>query len=577
MVSKIRVRTFFFLASLAITHSAHARPTIKVITDVVIPATTTNPTSDAGRAMIPVPSSDATSPGVVFSCPTGFERTNWSGQFAICKQNDNWCRGRRPICVRKESVDPDAPANLDSSKTVVTRLFLKKNAVCPASSILAGKIPDCEFGRCNQGTWSICAKTESLNLRQGGLYLSNLILTTHGLHVNTPPCNQGIRSISIVDGGNGYLNGHQTVCEMQATLARRNDAPVVPIAIKILNQPQNYSVRVSPAKFHVKASINSVGRVLNYQWQKSPNGTAWSDIAGATAPDLVEPITPLQFNTPRKIYYRVVVNSPPPQRSVAVEPVTSEVAQLSILGGAPSLMPARITCDKVPQSVTLNESLFASFSTSCSVNLPNATLAYQWQIAPSDSSVWSITGQNSPTLNLQFAQREVLTFRPTMVRVKVSVSTPSTPQVTPLTTNKVLLSIPNDLAGKFPATISMLQYPSDSALFGGRAKITAVAEVNRSEAITFRWQTFVEGPGWVDIAQQYTWASVETEGTEGEPYRSALSINVAGTDSVRETFATNRFFRVVVSSPAAPPVTTGKTQLRYQSGGTSQRGDLVFF
>jgi hypothetical protein len=77
--------------------------------------------------------------------------------------------------------------------------------------------------------------------------------------------------------------------------------------ITIGTQPANASV-TSPASatFTVVSTINN-GGALSYQWQVSPNGTAWANITGATAATLTVDDTDAEYVTGN--FFRVVVSA----------------------------------------------------------------------------------------------------------------------------------------------------------------------------------------------------------------------------------------------------------------------------
>jgi hypothetical protein len=256
------------------------RGTIRVITDVLIPTGM----ATAPRATLPQANDQ------VLGCPAGYQRSNYSGQFAICL--GTVCKGRKPLCVKYETIHPDdllASRPSQSGKTVVWRVR-PSLAACGDNSILAGQMPNCSAGSCPaQGAWNVCADTRRLDYSSGGGYLSDLKVTEHGLHHHTPACPAGLGvSAGFADGGGGYLYGNQRICQGSSIFEGRPlptpPPPSVP-GISFTLQPTDQNVENGRAYFTVMATTNRRGATINYQWQECPYGNqtrGCRDIPGET-------------------------------------------------------------------------------------------------------------------------------------------------------------------------------------------------------------------------------------------------------------------------------------------------------
>lgn len=257
------------------------RGTIRVITDVLIPTGM----ATAPRATLPQANDQ------VLGCPAGYQRSNYSGQFAICL--GTVCKGRKPLCVKYETIHPDgllASRPSQSGKIVVYRVR-PSLAACGDDSILAGQMPNCSAGSCPaQGAWNVCADTRRLDYSSGGGYLSDLKVTEHGLHRLSPACPAGLGvSAGFADGGGGYLYGIQRICQGSSIFEGR-PAPPAPTprtvaGINIYQQPTDTSGELGYADFSVYASTNRRGVTLKTQWQECDTSNTsrgcWN-IRGAT-------------------------------------------------------------------------------------------------------------------------------------------------------------------------------------------------------------------------------------------------------------------------------------------------------
>lgn len=337
-------------AANAQTNSVVGRGTIRVITDVLIPTGLAN----QPRATLPQANDQ------VLGCPAGYQRSNYAGQFAICL--DTVCKGRKPLCVKYETISPDAL--LDGSPSVATKAVVWRLrpslTACGANSILAGKMPNCSTGSCSvQRPWNVCADRRELDLRSGGSYLSDLKVTAHGLHRPSPPCPAGLGvAAGFADGGGGYLWGNQRICQGSSNLAPRQQPPPPerPAPIRITQFPADAYWNGSPVMFSVRATTTRPNTRLSYQWYKVGHFDQLELIPGATSSDMTVSSPPLESGYER---FEVRISGP------GLTPRTLTVNLL---------MPYRITEEPADQ---VSDGGWVVFSVGA-VSNRNRTLSYRW-------------------------------------------------------------------------------------------------------------------------------------------------------------------------------------------------------
>lgn len=127
---------------------------------------------------------------------------------------------------------------------------------------------------------------------------------------------------------------------------------------------------------------------LTYQWQSSPNGTAWTDISGETDDDYNPPV----LNTAGNYYYRAVISD-------ACDSYNTDTGPKD---------PKRITivADPTVTVTTQNGTTFCQGATNIllsdhlnfQINLGSATYSYQWQYSTNPGGPWTnISSPNIPT------------------------------------------------------------------------------------------------------------------------------------------------------------------------------------
>jgi DNA-binding beta-propeller fold protein YncE len=151
------------------------------------------------------------------------------------------------------------------------------------------------------------------------------------------------------------------ICLALAACGGSADAPPPPESVPtVLTPPADQSVvEGSAATFSVSASG---AQPLSYQWAGSPDGIAFTDIAGATSASYNTGATTLAQSGTR---YRVVVSN-------SLGSVTSSAALLTI---TPAVVAPAITMQPADQTVT------APATATFNVTATGTTPSYQWQFS----------------------------------------------------------------------------------------------------------------------------------------------------------------------------------------------------
>jgi hypothetical protein len=574
-----------------------SRRPIRVITDVFLPPAPRTATAPLNLVF----------PGNVYDCPTGYQRTNFSGQFAICQ--GPYCSGRRPLCVQYQTINPDALLARRPSVTtqrVVTRVRQTKGA-CGTTSFLAGKMPDCSATSCNTvNGWNICADIAQLNLNTGGPFLSKLWVTTHGFHSSPPSCPAGMgRSAAFVDGGGGFLSGYQLICQASSSLKARVLAgvPQPPLQLQITEQPVDQISLGEPVTFSVGAVVNR-NIALLYQWQQQTLD-AWVDVRGETGSSFTtEALSAeeLQRSDGGSRPYRVKVTAPGAQPISVV----SQVARVTFQAPPQELPPARIDCNYIPEWVIPDEKAGVyslQISPVCSVNRP-VPLETSWKvcvagIAAADScyQVPNCSQSNSAETACSSTRGGALSignlFQVTGVTAeafsssRVYLTLSATAQGIDGFQSSRILVLPDVSEGIppiAPVVIVVIQGPDNTPSFWGPetsaqrptdGKFRVLTSINRrvtQATLSFQWQ-YRDMVGnsrgeWQAVEQNWVSVSVSGESPPAsnlESYRTSwisdLTVPLSGMtlDDATNWVHPKRQFRVVISSsdPSVTPVTRG--------------------
>lgn len=153
--------------------------------------------------------------------------------------------------------------------------------------------------------------------------------------------------------------------------------PPVPAGVAV--QPSDAQSRVGQAP---SFSVTASGTNLSYQWQSSPDGLAWTDVAGATTETLTLPTATLADSGR---LYRVVVRN-------SLATVTSRAVTLSVL---PALAKPLFTAQPQDRSVVAGDS--TTFTATASGE-PVPTL--QWETSLDGQSWLPVGGATTSTLTV---------------------------------------------------------------------------------------------------------------------------------------------------------------------------------
>ncbi|UYZ59697.1 T9SS type B sorting domain-containing protein [Hymenobacter latericus] len=200
-----------------------------------------------------------------------------------------------------------------------------------------------------------------------------------------------------------------------------------------------------------------------YQWQSSADGTAWTDIAGATA----ETFAPGPLTT--TTYYRRQVRSGP------CGPVETPAVIIRVL---PPLAPGSIAADQTICAGTAP----APLTSTAPASGGSGTFTYQWQSSPNGSTWADIPGANAATL-APGALTATAYFR------RISTNTCGS-----VASNSVVINVlPALTAGSIAA--------SQTLCFGATpAPLTSTAAASGGAGtIAYQWESSADGTSWTAL------------------------------------------------------------------------------
>lgn len=311
-------------------------------------------------------------------------------------------------------------------------------------------------------------------------------------------------SIAAVDVA---MNGHRfraaasagstTVFSSAATLTVS-----APVATAITAQPADAS---AVAGGNASFAVTATGTSLSYQWQSSPDGAAWSNLAGATQPTLVLQAVTLGDNGRR---YRVQVSN-------TVGSVTSSAALLSVTAasGAPIVT-------SQPLSVSTIVGQTATFAGGA-IGTPSPT--YQWQ----QSTDGGATYQNIPLANAAAYTTSPAVIGDNGKRFRFV----ATNTMGSVTSNPAVLSVgagaaptvlanPTDQSAAYPYNDFMPNTATFTAAFAGTPTPTLQWQISRDGGLNF---SNISGA----TAARYT-TPVLTDADNDSRFR-LVATNIAGT------------------------------------------------
>ena len=235
---------------------------------------------------------------------------------------------------------------------------------------------------------------------------------------------------------------------------------VVP-TVTISAQPQAQSTSNGSASFSVTASA-SVGGTLSYQWQRSTDGTNFSNISGETSSSLS--LSSLTVSSDQ-YKYRVSVSA-----DYNAQSVTSNSATLSVV--------PVVSISVQPSNQSASNGA-ASFSVTAGASLGGSVTGYQWQVSSDGVNYSNISGATSSTLSLTGL---TLNEHDNDYRVVVSGSNGASS----VTSQIAVLSV--------VPVISISSQPSNQTTSDGNASFSVTASANMGGSISsYQWQRSTDG------------------------------------------------------------------------------------
>ena len=274
---------------------------------------------------------------------------------------------------------------------------------------------------------------------------------------------------------------------------------------------------------------SGLGNTYIYQWQRSPNGTFWSNVAGATSNSYTVGVADENDRL------RIQVTAVNPDANVsAVSPATAVV---------PSAPPVNTGVPVISGTTHRGDVLTA---TAGQWSGPGVDCAYQWQRSANGSTWTAITGATAASYILGLADEG------DVIRVVVTATNPDgVASVSSQPSATVIASMPGNTS---PPTVS------GSAVRAATLTSAAGIWTGNGNALSYQWQRSPDGTTWTSISGATDSAYSPAVADEGDRLRVLMTeTNSDGSLSV-PSGATS----AVVS---APPVNTVAPSL---SGATER-------
>ena len=306
-----------------------------------------------------------------------------------------------------------------------------------------------------------------------------------------------------------------------------NNAPINSGVPTLTGNPQRAGVLTTTA-----GTWTGLGNIITYQWQRSPDGTAWTSINGATATTYTA-----QF-ADEGDFVRALVTATNPSGVTSTPTASTQI----IAPFPPGNTAVPVISGVAERGVTLNATLGTWTG-------PDNVYSYQWQRDAGEGYV-NISGATAASYTL------VTDDENATVRVLVTATdADGTVTVASAATSPVTDAIPVNTA--VPQITGTIQ-----------RGFTVVAAVGTWAGIgnsyTYQWQRSADGISWTNISSATTSTYVVDKVDESDRLR--VMVTVANPDG---TASTPSAATIVV--PTSPPVATTAPSFV----GTAQRGNVL--
>ncbi len=302
-----------------------------------------------------------------------------------------------------------------------------------------------------------------------------------------------------------------------------------PPAVK--TNPANQSATAGATVTFTAAATGSPAPTV--QWQSSPDGTTWSNIAGATSASYSFTATTSASGT----QYRAVFTN-------SLGTATTTAAKLSV---------------NAPPAVTINpasQSVLAGATVSFTAAATGAT-SQQWQVSTNNGTSWTnIAGATGAS----YSVKTTTAMSGYEYRMTFTNSFGSTSSAAATLTVAVAPAVTTS-----PASVT--------AVAGQAVAFTAAA--SGSPTPTVQWQSSANGTTWTNIsgATSTTYTVTATSALTGYQYRAVFS-NAAGTATTAAAKLTVNWSPTVTSGPAAQSVLAG-TAVSFTAAATGSPAPTV--
>jgi hypothetical protein len=438
-------------------------------------------------------------------------------------------------------------ANLDATVSVPSNVTATVSATPPVNTAVPGISGTAQRGlilNSAVGTWNGIAVGFSFQWQRSsdGTTWTNITGAT-GASYQLAPADEGDTVRLVVTGTNP--DGTSTAASPpSATVAAT--PPVNTVLQAITGTAQRGQTLISSA-----GTWLGIGNTYAYQWQRSSNGSTWTNVGGATTGSY--PLGTADESTQLRV---VITATNLDGTSTATSAPTATV---------PSAAPVNTVAPTVTGTSRRGFILSATPGTWAGIG---NTLAYQWQRSTDNGNTWSsIAGATSTTYALGVGDEGAI------VRILVTESNPDA--------TVSAASNPTAQVGTSPPANNSLPTIRGIAQRGNTLSSTTGAWAGTGNTFTLQWQRSADsGTTWTNITGATGVIYTVQAPDEGDVLR--LTVTAANPDG--SASAASPASAIAIASPpvnTAPPVVTGTPQrtatLNTSSGGWSGAGVIVSY
>ena len=283
----------------------------------------------------------------------------------------------------------------------------------------------------------------------------------------------------------------------------------------ITTQPSSKSVYRGAATSLEIAATTAYG-TLSYQWQSSTDGSAWTDISGATSTTYYPSTTTVSVT-----YFKCVVTSTDSGQSKSATSATASFVVNATPKAYISVQPADATA-------------FVGETKSVSVTASGNSLAYQWYSSSDGSTFTQISGATSSSYTYPTS-----TVGETYYKCEIT------------NTLNGYTAVESTRAAKITvANVSVPVFvinPQSEVVYIGTVASDLTASATSNASITYQWQSSSNGSSWTNISGKTGTSYTPPSNTVGMKYYRLMA-TASGGSQTQTSYSSSAIIRVVEAS-----------------------------